>query len=228
MYLYHFLFLPTESTSLKDVILNIDPQVVQRGGNSTLSCSYDLEDAQLYTVKWYRGNREFYRYTPSEHPSTKILPFKGNIPISVDVSTLPRTSDSPRELVSILLLQLHESNEHKVVLRNVEFHLSGNFSCEVTTEGPFLTIAANNHMIVVGELRTEWLGKRVRCCCFDCGVSYFIVKPESSPILSTEQSFYDPGDILKANCSTAPSRPAATISFILNNVVVSICKFCIF
>ncbi|KAI4460087.1 beat protein [Holotrichia oblita] len=172
---FKILLLISESASLKDVILNIEPQVVQRGGNSTLSCSYDLEDAQLYTVKWYRGNREFYRYTPSEHPSTKILPFKDNIPIYVD---------------------LHESNEHRVVLMNVEFHLSGNFSCEVTTEGPFLTIAANNHMIVV-------------------------VKPESSPVLVTEQSFYDPGDILKANCSTAPSRPAATINFILNNVVVS-------
>lgn len=51
--------------------------------HSTLKCSYDLEDDILYSVKWYRGPREFYRFTPSERPNTKVFPFDG---LTVDVS----------------------------------------------------------------------------------------------------------------------------------------------
>jgi hypothetical protein len=46
-------------------------------------CQYDLEDAPLYSVKWYRGNFEFYRFSPGEKPSIKIFPYSG---IYVDVS----------------------------------------------------------------------------------------------------------------------------------------------
>ncbi|ENN75115.1 hypothetical protein D910_00978 [Dendroctonus ponderosae] len=70
--------------SLKDVKLSIVPAIVQYLNDSTLQCSYDLEDDILYSVKWYRGLREFYRYTPSEHPKTKVFPFDG---ITVDVSS---------------------------------------------------------------------------------------------------------------------------------------------
>jgi hypothetical protein len=75
-------FVPAIS-SLKDVVLEIEPEIVHLGEDSTLRCSYDLEDAPLYCVKWYRGRHEFYRYTPKEHPSTKIFPFPG---VHVDVS----------------------------------------------------------------------------------------------------------------------------------------------
>lgn len=79
----HCYFIVTDVNCLKDVVLDIEPRVVKRGGSSTLRCTYDLEGAPLYTVKWYRGNFEFYRYTPSEHPSTKVFHFPG---IHVDVS----------------------------------------------------------------------------------------------------------------------------------------------
>ncbi|XP_022919718.1 uncharacterized protein [Onthophagus taurus] len=166
-----------ESISLRNVILDIEPKVVQRGGYSTLSCSYDLGESQLYTVKWYRGQHEFYRYTPSEHPSTKTFPFRGvNVDIDLDLS-----------------------NEHQVVLRNVDFQLSGKFSCEVTTETPILTVTADTNMTVV-------------------------VLPEHPPSLTTDKSFYVVGDVLKVNCSSSPARPAVILSFLMNNLVV--CEKC--
>lgn len=69
---------------LKNVVLTIEPRVVQRFSFSTLKCSYDLEGDSLYSVKWYRGTLEFYRYTPTERPKTKIFPTSG---ITVDVSS---------------------------------------------------------------------------------------------------------------------------------------------
>lgn len=67
---------------LKDVELRIEPRIVRKGDEATLTCTFDLEDSPLYTVKWYRGRHEFYRYTPKEHPSTKIFPF-GAIDVNV-------------------------------------------------------------------------------------------------------------------------------------------------
>ena len=45
--------------------------------------------------------------------------------------------------------------------------------------------------------------------------------PHSSPTLWTEHTKYDPGDILQANCSTPPSKPSATLTFLLNHNPVS-------
>ncbi|KAL1465019.1 hypothetical protein WDU94_004616 [Cyamophila willieti] len=44
-----------------------------------------MEGAPLYSVKWYRGKHEYYRYTPSDTPQSKVFPLHG---ISVDVSRL--------------------------------------------------------------------------------------------------------------------------------------------
>lgn len=59
-------------TCLKDVSVTI-PAAVKRGDNALLICNYDIENDTLYTVKWYRGRREFYRYTPKENPAGKIF-----------------------------------------------------------------------------------------------------------------------------------------------------------
>lgn len=63
--------------------LVVDPPAVRRSQHATLRCLYDLGDSPLYSVKFYRGLREFYRYLPSEYPEKKAIPFPG---INVDVS----------------------------------------------------------------------------------------------------------------------------------------------
>jgi hypothetical protein len=71
--------------ALKDTRLVIKPAggFVRRGHPATLVCEYDLEGAPLYSVKWYRGSREFFRHMPNETPPTKIFPFQG---LNLDVS----------------------------------------------------------------------------------------------------------------------------------------------
>lgn len=58
---------------------------------------------------------------------------------------------------------------------------------------------------------------------FSCLLSLIIIPelPHSPPTLWTEFTKYDPGDILRANCSTQPSKPSSTITFQLNQNVVS-------
>jgi hypothetical protein len=64
----------------------VEPSVVRRGQSVTFYCKYSLNpDQLLYLVKYYRGGREFYRYTPNDLESKqKVFPFPG---IVVDVST---------------------------------------------------------------------------------------------------------------------------------------------
>lgn len=45
--------------------------------------------------------------------------------------------------------------------------------------------------------------------------------PKSKPIIATDKDKYDPGDTLMANCTSAASKPAASLTFFLNNIQVS-------
>lgn len=76
-------FTDLSSAAVQNVSLTIDPAAVRRGQFAALHCAYDLESKPLYSVKFYRGSREFYRYSPSELPASKIFAFPG---INVDVS----------------------------------------------------------------------------------------------------------------------------------------------
>lgn len=69
------------SVGLRDVRVVI-PTAVKRGDNALLICNYDMEEDSLYSIKWYKGRREFYRYTPKEPQSIKTFPVAG---ISVEV-----------------------------------------------------------------------------------------------------------------------------------------------
>jgi hypothetical protein len=62
------------------------PEVIRRGQSAQLHCNYEVFDIPLYSVKWYRGIFEFYRYTPFEHPPGKTFFF--NTGIKVDVSVI--------------------------------------------------------------------------------------------------------------------------------------------
>ncbi|XP_037943394.1 uncharacterized protein LOC119676231 [Teleopsis dalmanni] len=162
--------------ALRNVNLIIEPPAVRRGQHAILRCLYNLEGAPLYSAKFYRGQLEFYRYTPGEFPNTKVFPFPG---IHVDVTS---------------------SNATQVLIRNVGFGLSGNFSCEVTADAPLFSTAYAAAMMQVVEL------------------------PDKRPQLFTEHTRYEPGDILRANCSTLPSRPRAELKFTINNMMLEISK----
>lgn len=121
-------FAITSASCLQKVSLEIVPDVVQRGQEVILRCHYDLQKAPLYSLKWYRGRHEFYRFSPSEDPSTKIFNISG---IYVDPDN---------------------SNKSQVTLRKVDFGLSGTFSCEVTADAPTFSTASGSKNLTVVSL----------------------------------------------------------------------------
>ena len=53
------------------------PTVVQKGDKVDLRCNFQLEGENMYSLKWYRDNVEFYRYIPSgKFTKTQVLQVK--------------------------------------------------------------------------------------------------------------------------------------------------------
>ncbi|XP_054264107.1 uncharacterized protein LOC128987339 [Macrosteles quadrilineatus] len=130
-------------TGLRDVRVRV-PEAVSRGQLAILYCDYDLEGDALYSVKWYIGRREFYRFTPREHPKLKVFPIQG---------------------LSDLVVQRNCSNARQLCLHKVTLSLSGRYSCEVSADSPsFRTAQVSAYMdvVVVPSHRPELEGMRPR------------------------------------------------------------------
>ena len=65
-----------ELDGLSKIDLRI-PRYVQAGDSADLVCSYYLDSHNLYSVKWYKGRHEFYRFMPQESPPVRVFPVKG-------------------------------------------------------------------------------------------------------------------------------------------------------
>ncbi|CAG0891697.1 unnamed protein product [Darwinula stevensoni] len=89
------------------------PTHLIKGENAELICDYILErGVDLYSVKWYKDEEEFFRYEPWANPSTKNFPREG---VKVDLS---------------------KSDSKKVFLTDVDLTSSGSYKCEVSAEAP--------------------------------------------------------------------------------------------
>ncbi|XP_063394012.1 uncharacterized protein LOC134679095 [Cydia fagiglandana] len=118
------LFIGTVNT-LKSLHIHV-PKAVLSGTSAELMCSYELEGAQLYSIRWYRNMMEFYRYVPKESPATKVFPVAE---IKVDVAG---------------------SDANRVILTEVDRTLTGEYQCEVSADAPlFHTDIKAAEMVVV-------------------------------------------------------------------------------
>lgn len=112
-------------TALRDVRLWV-PEAVRAGANVKLACDYNLDEDALYSIKWYRGDQEFYRYVPKESPPTRVFALPG---IRVDISL---------------------SDARVVTLIDVQRQLTDFYKCEVSADAPlFHTEIKSAYMTVV-------------------------------------------------------------------------------
>ncbi|KAI8115065.1 hypothetical protein FF38_01350 [Lucilia cuprina] len=157
-----------ESLALRDVRVKV-PHAVRRGQKITLKCHYDIEDDTLYSVKWYKGRREFYRITPNEQPAIKVFQMPG---VRVD---------------------RRASNETQLVLDSASMATAGKYSCEVSADAPSF-----HTLIAAAELEVVEL-------------------PHNPPLIIGIRPRYHIGDILRGNCTSRHSKPAANLTWTVNN-----------
>lgn len=62
--------------SLRDLRVSV-PEAVKVGSPAILNCFFDMEGEALYSLRWYRNQEEFFRYTPKETPSAKKFAVAG-------------------------------------------------------------------------------------------------------------------------------------------------------
>ncbi|EGI69889.1 hypothetical protein G5I_01432 [Acromyrmex echinatior] len=90
-----------------------------------------------------------------------------------------------------------ESTESSVVLNNVNLTSSGRYRCEVSGEAPaFETVSDHGDMTVV-------------------------VLPNEGPQITGGRSKYQVGDVVHMNCTSAPSKPPALLSWFINDEPVN-------
>ncbi|XP_012253691.2 uncharacterized protein LOC105684678 [Athalia rosae] len=152
---------------LKEVRIQI-PNAVKKGDSAIFGCWYDTEGDTLYAVKWYKGRREFYRYTPNDNPAIKTFP------------------------IGTLSVNKSESNATQVAVNGLELDSAGTYSCEVSADAPsFHTAIVSANMNVV-EL------------------------PIHRPSIHGMKRKYRVGDILRGNCTSDGSKPAANLTWFIN------------
>ncbi|EEB13171.1 beat protein, putative [Pediculus humanus corporis] len=107
------------------------PQLIDIREEAILKCKFDLEGDELYSVKWYKEELEFYRYMPDNNP--KILTF-------------------PVDGVHVLE---SKSNVTVIALSPLDYTTSGVYRCEVSSERPhFKTVYKSQNMSVLGLPKT--------------------------------------------------------------------------
>ena len=107
-----------------------EPFIIGKSG--VLLCSYDLEDSELYSVKWYKDGQEFFRFMPTVSDHTDVFSVAG---VTID---------------------LQQSNQNTLHLATMDRDTEGIFMCEVSTEAPhFYTGVEMVSVRVTGEDLSE-------------------------------------------------------------------------
>ncbi|XP_030383277.1 uncharacterized protein LOC115630762 [Scaptodrosophila lebanonensis] len=145
------------------------PNYVIKGSATQLECLYNLDGEALYSVKWYKDGNEFYRYVPRDMPPAQTFLLPG---VAVD---------------------LHNSSDAIVTLRNVNLQSAGRFRCEVSGEAPsFQTVTEHGDMVVVS------------------------LPDQGPPKISGGRPRYQIGDWVRINCTAGRSKPAVNLSWFVN------------
>ncbi|XP_063533885.1 uncharacterized protein LOC134744118 isoform X1 [Cydia strobilella] len=104
----------------------IVPDAAERGSKVRMQCLYDLEQEVLYSVKWYRGDREFCRYQPRDVPPLKVFRIPG------------------------IEVERDETDAKQLVITAATRTAGGRYTCEVSADAPsFQTAQVHTHMYVV-------------------------------------------------------------------------------
>ncbi|VVC25491.1 Immunoglobulin-like domain,Immunoglobulin-like fold [Cinara cedri] len=128
--LFVFSLLAFQASSVNNVkLLNVRvPNHTVLGRNTKLECIYDLQGEPLYSVKWYKDGKEFFRYLPKNEPKIQVFEKPG------------------------IFIDLDKSNSNEVVLKSLVLSSSGIYRCEVSGEAPsFQTVFKDTSLNTVAE-----------------------------------------------------------------------------
>ena len=99
------------------------------GRSASLQCNYRLHNSSLYSVKWYKDGREFYRYMPGLDRQFEVFSVPGvNIEVITGAQTFFRSDvkiNRKQNSNDICLLQHLYSSNTSVHLASVSLQSDG-------------------------------------------------------------------------------------------------------
>ncbi|KAH9416442.1 hypothetical protein DERP_012870 [Dermatophagoides pteronyssinus] len=131
--IYHYFHTHLDCQTLRIEKFNV-PEAISNGSHAILYCDYNLENSELYSVKFYKDYIEFYRY-------------------------LPKEEDYPKQSFNLdgIYLDLKKSNATHVILHHTDLNSDGLYGCEVSTEGPAFATRKNEKLMKIYVLPDETL-----------------------------------------------------------------------
>ncbi|XP_054709794.1 uncharacterized protein LOC129219419, partial [Uloborus diversus] len=222
------------------------PAAVIRGEPAWLNCTYDLEKDELYSVKWYKNNVEFYRFLPSDRPPGQKYDLQG------------------------VYVDLVQSALGHVFLTRTDMNTEGVYRCEISAEAPsFQTVREEKEVRVyviprqspiitaplefeirynpirhqdkllvstvglrfTAEPRHFWHGAMKLRCSAVISQAYSMSSEEiivgdnakasavvgDGPVITGGKPKYQKGDTVDVNCTSAKSNPAAELKWFIND-----------
>ncbi|GFW39348.1 ig-like domain-containing protein [Trichonephila clavipes] len=101
------------------------PESIEAGQVVRLVCLFDPEQEDLYSVKWYKDDVEFFRFLPKDKPANQFFETRD---VEVDMS---------------------RSSNGTVFLKNTSRSAEGMYRCEVSADAPsFQSIFSEKFMAV--------------------------------------------------------------------------------
>ncbi|CAL4079975.1 unnamed protein product, partial [Meganyctiphanes norvegica] len=89
---------------------------------------------------------------------------------------------------------IRQSNERRVLLRDLSFNSTGIYRCEVSADAPHFRTFANQSVMVVVEL------------------------PDRPPTIAGGRSHYRVGETARLNCTSIKSKPVAHLDWFINGI----------
>ncbi|XP_063843425.1 uncharacterized protein LOC135090536 isoform X2 [Scylla paramamosain] len=149
------------------------PQPGVAGRQARLECLWAAGERGFYSVRWYKNDEQFYSYVPKNKPQVKV--------------------DHHIEGVSV---ELSQSDERVVTLRELRLDSEGVYRCEVMSESPYFESSfASSNLTVVAM--------------------------PDAPTLGGLRSSYRVGEMLNVTCTAYDSRPPARLTFFMNREAVT-------
>jgi len=147
------------------------PGLVWSGRDASLHCDFDTQGEELYSVKWYKGGQEVFRWLPSQ--------------LTKPITIYPRPG---------VRIDQNKSSATSMALQAVDLSSTGRYRCEVSTEAPMFSTAS------------------------DFGDLLVVSPPPGPPFIQGDiRETYQPGDLVHLNCTSRDSKPAADLSWKINN-----------
>lgn len=108
------------------------PRIADPREDMQLQCHFNMGQEELFAVKWYKDDHEFFRYSPSMTAKPLKFPVPG-----VHVSSDPQWTQCRMDRCDLLLTNLSRRES------------SGEYRCEVSSEAPAFRIAVRTVNITV-------------------------------------------------------------------------------